>query len=695
MKKTSLIVLFMVMVAHGFSQFIPPTPSYPSSVNLFDLFEVSFKIPWTYSNPYDPDTIMIYGVFTGPGNSSDTVHAFYYEDYTFSLHQNGYEVASHNPSNDGWRIRFTPTKTGTWSFKIRGFDASGELTVSYMNVNYTFTCNSVSNGEGFISKANSRFLRRDVVTNGQRKYRSFFPVGPNVAWYDNKGNNPTQPLGIYQYEQFIDSLDGNCNYMRIWLSRYQHLSLYGPEYTQIENGHTKVYFDSTINQKDSAELDHIITYALQHGIVIMPAFLTHESFLEDPMDPSSENKWSNNPYNTILGLISPCAFFTDANAKRITKNLFRYIVSRWGYATNVISWELWNEVEQMFGDCESSDYIDQAVLKWHEEMSKHIRNTDPFKHLVSTSLGNTTSHAYIYANVFNYLDLVQAHNYQNIQNAESRNQLLFRLYKKTGECHNIYPEEPFLMGEFGFAQDQNIPKYSVKDPYGIDLHNSLWASLFNSSIGAASFWWWPYVNSCGLYKRFTPLLNFCHNLPILSESFVPNHTGTVVGRSLLFDNNLETYYMINATEDTIYGWSQDTAFAYQSLRWLTDSAHIVHTVDWGDVQYFKDNAVYDSLGYVYTLSLSKRPQPSYNSNTIEIPITYQNIGIYYTVKWYNSETGTPYNIWAAPACVHINGDGEKVISFDFPSYIRDLQNHTINNTFGDAVFVLTKKNVVD
>ncbi len=128
---------------------------------------------------------------------------------------------------------------------------------------------------------------------------------------------------------------------------------------------------------------------------------------------------------------------------------------------------------------------------------------------------------------------------------------------------------------------------------------------------------------------------------------------------------------------------------------MTDSAHIVHTVDWGDVQYFKDSAVYDPLGYVYTLSLSKRPQPSYNSNTIEIPITYQNIGIYYTVKWYNSETGTPYNIWAAPACVHINGDGEKVISFDFPSYIRDLQNHTINNTFGDAVFVLTKKNVVD
>ena len=32
--------------------------------------------------------------------------------------------------------------------------------------------------------------------------------------------------------------------------------------------------------------------------------------------------------------------------------------------------------------------------------------------------------------------------------------------------------------------------------------------------------------------------------------------------------------MINATEDTIYGWCQDTAFAYQSLRWLTDNAKL-------------------------------------------------------------------------------------------------------------------------
>lgn len=257
-------------------------------------------------------------------------------------------------------------------------------------------------------------------------------------------------------------------------------------------------------------------------------------------------------------------------------------------------------------------------------------------------------------------------------------------------CQNIYPTKPFLMGEFGFDQGPNVPEYVVKDPYGIDLHNSLWSSLFFTSIGSASFWWWPYVNTCGLYNRFAPLLNFSQNMPIPSESFTAHHKGSLVGHKLVFENALQTYYMINATEDTIYGWSQDTAFAYQSLRWLTDSVHIVQT-RWGPVRRFKDDAVYDPLGYVYTLNQSKKPAPSSNSNTIKIPIANQPVGASYKVKWYDSETGLPYGLGNVPSpVVYVQQElsGRKFISFEFPSYIRNLQQHVINNNFGDAVFFI-------
>lgn len=675
--------------------------SFPSSIGLFDKFEVSFTMGASYSNPYDPDIISVYAIFTAPGGTETyKVDAFYYEDYSFQkviVGNDYYEKVSDSLNDVGWRIRFTPTKIGTWRFRIIARDANGNVAQMPMNArNYSFDCTAVENAAGFISKANTRFLKRDVVKDGVRRFHSFFPIGPNVGWYSCRDYGTfEEPRGIYEYERYIDSLCGCANYMRIFLNRYQYISLYGPEYTKRDTyGNPIVYFNNTINQKDSAELDHIITYALQHGVTIMPSIFSFGDFRDvNSQDPGDPSVWRNNPYYTELGLSSPCDFFTDSRAIKITKNLIRYIVSRWGYATNIMGWEFWNEVSNMFYMCDGYKHIDQDVQEWHDEMASYIENIDPFSHCITTSTGGVNDHPYIYSVVFNDLDIVQQHNYQNIQKAKSKEQISNILYKRTNEAHVDYPSLPFFMGEFGFGQGSSSPSYAEKDPFGIDLHNSLWSSLFSTAIGPASFWWWQYLDNCGLFKRFAPLLNFCENLPILSDSFYPNQTGVEIGYRLVFPtNNLETYFMLNDTEDTIYGWCQDTAFAYQSLRWITDSVRL-HTDSTGYALHFVDDGVFDPLGYVYTLDSSKRPQPSSSSNVIEIPITNQPIGSSYLVKWFNSETGLVYNTrLISNANVHLNGDGRKVVSFSFPSYIRDIGHQTINNTFGDAVFSLILSN---
>lgn len=156
--------------------------------------------------------------------------------------------------------------------------------------------------------------------------------------------------------------------------------------------------------------------------------------------------------------------------------------------------------------------------------------------------------------------------------------------------------------------------------------------------------------------------------------------------------------MINAAEDTITGWSQDTAFAYQSLRWLTDSVIVQYdTINDDSIvpRYFFNDSIppFDPNGYVYTLNLSKRPTPSSNSNTITLPITNQPLGSRYQVKWYDSETGNALNTGMITyAFVQQDAQGNKYVSFNFPSSIRDLRRYTINNTFGDAVFVLVLNN---
>ena len=682
-------------MVNGFGQFVPLF-SYPNSVDLFGLCEISFNLPVVYSNPYDPDIISVSAEFTAPDNSSYLVNAFYYENYTFQQNNAGYEEATHNSMFDGWRIRFTPTMVGTWTFIIRAFDYNGELHLPFLNVNYSFSCTSVSNADGFITMANTRFLKRDIVRNGQRQFHSFFPIGPDVAWYGCVDFlSFDQPRGIYDYQKYIDSLDSNANYMRVFINRYQYLSLYGPEYTQIVNGNPIVYFDSIINQKDSSELDFIISYALRHGVTITPCIFNCGDFRYENIDPSDVSIWANNPFNYKLDLGEPCDFFTNTEAKRITKNLLRYIISRWGYATNIFCWELWNEVDHVSKICDDNVGIEQNILDWHDEMANYIRTIDQFGHLISSSVGSTDGIP-PFSLMHQNLDIVQRHTYQTIQIARSRFEFPNILYSIAKKSHlsNYYPSKPFFQAEFGFNRREQTEE---KDPKGVSLHNSLWSSLFSVSIGPASFWWWKYLDSCDLYKRFTPMLNFCRNLPILSSTFLASRTGIENDNVLIFPNGLETYYMINAAEDTIMGWSQDTAFAYQSLRWLTDSVRMQNdTLDDGTILpafYFVDSVPYDTNGYVYTLNPSKRPQPSSNSNSITLPISNQPVGSRYLVRWYDPETGYAFNTGIIDyAYVQQDALGNRFVCFTFPSHIRDLQRHTVNNTFGDAVFLLKLHN---
>ena len=636
-------------------------------------------------------------MFYGPMGICQRVDAFYYEGYIFQQ-LGGYEQATPVGFNKGWRIRFTPIQTGSWSFKIIAQDHSGSISqmpsdgLSY----YTFSCCALDNADGFVSKANSRFLKRDVVNGGVRQYDSFFPIGPNLAWYNfNDYGIFAEPYGIYEYEKYIDSLANKANYMRIWLNRFQGISLYGPEFTQTGiNGNHIVYFDNTINQKDCAELDYIVSYAKQHGIAIMPCLFNAGCFrYSNPQDSNDPSKWAQNPFHTILGLESPCEFFTDDEAKAITKNLLRYIVSRWGYATNVISWELWNEVDKIVRICDGNKHFEQDVLEWHEEMQDYIYSIDSYKHMITTSLAGWSSYPYLSSNLFEHFDFVQNHTYGDIQEAELNFQVPILLYKYANDNFTQYSTKLQFIGEFGFSQGNST--HISKDPFGVNLHNSLWSSLFLNTMGSASFWWWPYVDSCSLFRHFSPVYRFCDNLPIPSNSFTPHHTGMKVGNQLVFSNGLQTFYMINTSQDTIYGWSQDTAFAYPSLRRLTDSIVTV-TTEWGPRMQFKDNAVFDSLGYIYTLNPTKRPHPSSNSNTIILPISNQPIGTNYMVKWYDAETGNLLNTgMVSYAVVCQDFSGNKYLSFQFPSVVRNLQQNTIYNKFGDAVFTLTLHNPLE
>lgn len=686
MKKTLVLLLLILGGTLGFAKPDITNVSFPEKANIFDLFEISFNLG-LYANPYDPQVINVYAEFTGPDKRTCTVAGFYYESYAFEKAK-GVETATAT-RDKGWRIRFTPTQAGVWTFTLHAIDANGHTTMSSIKKKgFSFQCDNVKTAKGFITKANTRYFKQEVVVNGKKQHQSYFPVGPNIAWYDCADYGQyKKPYGIYDYNRYIDSLSGNCNYMRIWLNRYQFLSLYGPEHAITKDGRPVMYFDASMNQKDAAELDHIVQYASKHGIAIMPCFFNYRNFThKEGTDIGSEKRpympsdWKNNPYHLILGLDSPYQFFTDPQAKRVSKNMIRYIIARWGYATNMMCWELWNEVGNISDGQDISANNQRNIAAWHSEMASYIRDIDPYGHPITTSLGNVKGEDILSGVVFNNLDFVQDHNYQNIHKAKSAEQFSYILFRESNRWRQVY-EKPFFMGEFAFGQSKPNTDYLVYDPHGVDLHNALWSSFFSGSAGPASFWYWKMFRNAQWHRIFKPILTFSGKLPVLSDSFTAKTTGVLKKPSLIFPNNLETYYLINTAEDTLMGWCQDDAFNYQALRQLTDKASQGH---------FTENGVFDPKGYVYTLDAKKRPKPSSSSNTIVIPIDNQPVRTEYAIRWYDPETGLEITSEATTAKVRRRWFAGKELRFAFPSSIRDVDKGKINNTYGDAVFVIYK-----
>lgn len=677
------------LAATGFCRPALTKFSFPKTVDVFDCYEIAFSMN-TYDNPYDPEVIRAYAKFDGPNGQTYTVEAFYYEGYLFQEHKKS-EIASRNKTTDGWRIRFTPDAPGKWTFTVTAADNNGKVLLnSYQGKAFEFQCLAKENADGFIRQANTRYLKRETFVEGQKQYRSFYPVGPNIAWYASSDYEIySKPYGIYDYERYVDSLTGNANYMRVWINRYQYLSLYGPEHALKENGVMVNYFDSKLNQKDAAELDHIINYADSHGINVMLNIFNFGDFRNDSEGVANSAKngsmpsaWMYNPYHTIMGLQRPVDFFTDPEAKRISKNLIRYIVSRWGYSTNIVCWELWNEVDNIFNNSTLNGNETQVVMDWHKEMNAWIANIDPYKHLVTTSVASTTNTEHLFGNIYKDLDIVQHHKYQNIQKAKSKELTSQKLLSLSLEARLQYPDKPYFAGEYGLKSGASGIDNFSKDPKGIELHNSLWSTTFSGAMGPASFWYWRYLYKQGLFKRFKPIMVFCSQLPMLSDDFTPQTTGNINGNTLSFPNNIETYYLINKTEDTLLGWCQDDAFNYQALRRLTDKE--------GNNGHFDDNGVFDPKGYVYTLNSEKRPKPSSSRNTINIPIDKQPTGTKYAVRWFDTETGLEMTSEETTAQVRRRWFAGKSLSITFPSSIRDLRRHQINNTFGDAAFIIYK-----
>ena len=223
-------------------------------------------------------------------------------------------------------------------------------------------------------------------------------------------------------------------------------------------------------------LDQVFDEAARNGIYVQLTLQHHGQYTEKT-DPN----WRDNPFNAANGgfLKRPDDFFTDPEARRLTRAKYRYLVARWGYSTHLMGWELFNEVQNIG---EANGHF-QDVVNWHKEMASFLRANDVNRHLITTSVSLPGEPL---AGIG--LDYLQPHDYPS------------DIVGTFASVRTAGVNLPIFHGEWGPGGGVPVSES--------ELHDGLWASLMAPTAGAGQFWFWDQVEAQGWWPQFASAAGF-------------------------------------------------------------------------------------------------------------------------------------------------------------------------------------------
>jgi len=346
-----------------------------------------------------------------------------------------------------YRLRFAPWIVGKWRYQI-GVRSGPEWTWSKVG---ELVCEPNPDHRGMV-RADRDSPRYFSYDSGDL----YYPLGQNVAWADD-------------YDHYLTALNRNgCNYVRIWTCPWNN---------PLEMEAAKGYY----NQESSAALDRIFELAERDEMKVQLVLQYHGMLGAD---------WARSPYNLKNG--GPCGdprdFWVNRKAKATHKRYLTYVAARWGYSAGLLAWELFNEADY------TPRYKDEDIVQWHREMSRHLRTVDPYRHMITTSVGRPGRLAELWR--IEDIDFIQAH----IYSASVTDSL-----QKAHTALKHLPK-PYFVGEIGRGW---LPHTDQADPAGRHLHHALWINYMMDTAGSVMPWWWDtYIEPNKLHYHFAALAGF-------------------------------------------------------------------------------------------------------------------------------------------------------------------------------------------
>lgn len=377
----------------------------------YDLVELIVDLEAIYENPFDQREVALDGTFTHEDGTTLSIPGFW-------------------DGNNSWRLRFTPTEPGDWTYQIAVTDSSGtsEPAVGSIEV-------QPSDHPGFLR------IGDEVDPSYSPRY---FAYQDGTPWYGRGHADLDMSLGGADpsgegLRKFSEMEETGENYEMWW-------PLWGNNFIQ-----------SSYSSYSTAQLeiiDFVIRDAEANDVAIVFTMWGHQ-FLRTGAHEWGDDRWGFNGFNDLTDIDG---FFTDPESWAWQENLYRYVIARWSYSPAIVMWQTVTEIN----GTESYENTDP----WHEMVNAYFQDNDPYRHPTTA----TKSGAQDWPEGHAVMDVPQVHIYHIFGENPIADTVHFVEWTRLMWDREVKPN---WAGEYGKESQVTYPEF---------MHNANWASL---AAGAA------------------------------------------------------------------------------------------------------------------------------------------------------------------------------------------------------------------
>ena len=437
------------------------------------------------------------------------VPGFYSQDYAPAD-----SAATPIDGTEGWRVRFAGPEPGAYKGKVE-LRAKGKLIATRDIPPFTLA-KSPNHGVLRVSPTAPRYLEFEDGTG-------YFPIGQDVCWTTDVSKSiPGATLAVpslpwnQAYERWFGRMGENrANWARVFMKESFFIDSGQPWQWELEK---------------AWRFDRLLDIAKKDGIHICLCFNPERSdsgaCYGGMMDifRADNTAWGRLLHSQNLTYDQ---FFLNPLTREMYRDKIRYIVARWGYSTNIFSWEFWNEIESVGPQ--------QGTFAWMREMTAYLRSVDPWNHLIKSSAHHTWSPEFW---GHDNGDLNDVHPYFGWAGEEGPKNLGAFLPEFSSGVYST--GRPFIVAETGIAREV-MTKYgragelADKDTTCFHIHEALWGGLFAGAVGSGMVWWWDeHTDLHNGYFRFQAIANFVQDVQFNHENFVRGTTAAASTDELRF-----------------------------------------------------------------------------------------------------------------------------------------------------------------